>query len=574
VTGESAGTCRIDNHQIVSQQAAGRPRGRARSAFRLASAGLATATLAFTVAACGGHKDKPSGPAGLSLTRGQQSSVPFTSTGGEVILNLKVSSPEASWGTTGSESAVLSLFVDSKYTSDLVIPASFPTARSLDLGNLAAGGHTLQVKFDDDRSPSGTRTAKLTDVAFRTLTATDDGYVAAQFAPIIYGRSGRGATADISGPFQTAVTDTPMVAFHTETQSTTPGDTIYRYSIVYSDEDGDPSVPAMLAQWGRSAEINWTYQVEADATGKPVPGTAVVRGQDGSTVPFTGSYEGAHPVIQTCGLTNDVCGRTDGQMRYTPSVLDDIDPENEAPEKIMDDNSWTYWVMSQELIREGKTAEDPLDDPSADSTKTAGDPRSYLYLVLRKSTQGGTPNTESSWVGVTLGIKLAGNPMIYRSDLGVAKWSLERDEPAATAIALPPGTVADDIEQIRAIRVVGTGHDTKAKVQIESIERAFFLDANYLPQASFLFAPVQGTLTAAKPSVTLLDRANGPIIRPSASASQSADPNATPSATDTSLLPGVTISPSLRNPFGGLATSATPTEQAAPAPKPDPTPSS
>src|SRR5262249_9158434 len=163
-------------------------------------------------------------------------------------------------------------------------------------------------------------------------------------------RGGRGATADINGPFQTAVTDTPLVAFHTETQATTPGDTVYRYSIVYSNEDGAPSVPARLAESGPSAQSAWTYQGAGGATAAAVPGTAAVRGQDGSTVPFTGGYERTHPVIQTCGLTNDVCAKTDGQMRYTLSVLDNIDPRSEAPEKVMDDSPWTYWVMSQELI--------------------------------------------------------------------------------------------------------------------------------------------------------------------------------------------------------------------------------
>jgi hypothetical protein len=549
VTGTSAHT---------SQRAA-LPADRVRATARLAGAGLGAAALAFTVAACGGHKATPTGPAGVTISRGQETSVPFSSSGGEVILTMKTASPEASWGTMGSESAVLSLFVDDRYASDVVIPASFAISRSLDLGNLPGGSHTLRVKLDDDRSPSGTRSATLTGINFHTLTPTDTGYVAAQFTPIVYGRSGAGATADISGPYQTAVTDTPLVAFHTETPSTTAGDTIYRYSTVYSNEDGATSVPEMMAEWGRSTQITWTYQVEVDATGKAVPGTAAVRGQDGSTVAFTGGYEGSHPVIQTCGLTNEVCGKTDGQMRYTLSALDNIDPENEAPERVMDSNPWTYWVMSQELVREGKTAEDPLDDPSANPTKSAGDPRSYLYLVLRKSTQGPTPNTDNAWVGVTVGIKLAGNTTIYRSDLGVAKWSLRRDEPAATAIALPPGTVADDIEQIRAIRVVGAGHDTKAKVQIQSIERAFFLDANYQPQASFLFAPVQATLTPGNSAVTLLDSANGPIIRPSSSATPTGTAAPTPSATGTPLIPGLTVGPSLRNPFAPPSDHATTT---------------
>ncbi|MDT3441266.1 MULTISPECIES: hypothetical protein [unclassified Pseudofrankia] len=544
--------------------APGRPTARGRTTLRLLGAGLAATALATTVAACGGGKDKPTGPLNVTVTRGQEASAPFASTGGEVILDLGTASPEASWGTNGGESAVVSLYVDDTYTTDLVIPASFSIPRSLDLGNVPAGDHTLKVKFADDRSPAAAHTANLTNLKFRTVTAADAGFAATQYAPVIYGRTGQGATPDVSGPFQSAVTDTPMVEFHTEAASPTTGNKIYRYSVIYSNEDGAASVPETLAQWGRSTDIAWVYQVEVNAAGQVVPGSAAVQGQDGSTVPFTGGYEGTHAVVQTCGLANSVCGKTDGQMRFSLSALDSLDPRSEAPEGIMDRNPWTYWMMSQELVREGKTAEDPIDDPTGSPTQLAGDPRSYLYLVLRKSTQG-TPNTDAAWVGVSVGVKLAGNPTIYRSDLGVAKWSLRRDEPAATAIELPPGTVAEDIEQIRALRVVGLGRDTKATVQVESIERAFFLDADYKPQESFLFAPVKATLTSASPAVTLLDRANGPIIRTSASPTGSADPNATPSSTDTPLLPGITISPSMSvNLPGGKSPSATATQPSAP----------
>ncbi|WP_307874789.1 hypothetical protein [Frankia nepalensis] len=536
----------------------GRLPTRGRATLRLLGAGLVAGMLAFTVAACGGDEDKPEGPLGVTVARGQEASVPFSSTGGEVVLDLKTASPEASWGTAGSESAVVSLFVDDTYTTDVVVPASFAIPRSLDLGNVPAGEHTLKVKFADDRSPAGTKTVNLTEMTFRTVTPDDDGYAAAEYAPIVYGRSGTGATAAASGPFQSAVTDTPLVAFHTAT-SAPNGNKIYRYSLVYSNSDGTESIPESLAQWGRSTEISWVYQVEVDGAGQPVPGTNVVRGQDGSTVPFTGGYEGTHPVIQTCNATNNVCGKTDGQMRFTLSTLVSLDPTSEAPERIMDRNPWTYWVMSQELIREGKTADDVIVDPSADPTETAGDPRSYLYLVLRKTTQG-QANTDSAWVGTSIGVKLAGNPTIYRSDLGVPSWSLRRDEPAATAIALPPGTVAEDIEQIRAMRVVGAGRDTRATVQVESIERAFFLDAEFLPTESFLFAPVKATLTAASPAVTLLDRANGPIIRTTASPTGTPDPNATASPTDVGVLPGITIGPSLPVVLPGLGT-ASPTAQ-------------
>jgi hypothetical protein len=555
------GTARTSNASSAGE--ARRREARRRPTPRLLGALLAATTLVATAAACGGGKDKPTGPVDLTVTRGQEVTTPFTSTGGEVILDLGAASPEASWGTNGAESAVVSLFVDDTYATDVVIPASFAIPRSLDLGNVPAGDHTLKVKFGDDRASAATHTATLTDLKFHTLTAADTGFGAAEYAPVIYGRTGQGPSPDVAGPFQSAVTDTPMVVFHTETAAPTTGDLVYRYYVVYSDEDGAPSVPAALAQWGRSTQIAWVYQVAVDGAGKVVPGSAAVQGQDGSTVPFTGGHEGTHPVVQTCGLANNVCGKSDGQIRFSFAALDSIDPANDAPERIMDRNPWTYWVMAQELVREGKTAEDPLNDPTQNPIQAAGDPRSYLYLVLRKSTQG-TANTDAAWVGVSIGVKLAGNPTIYRSDLGVAKWSLRRDEPAATAIALPPGTVAEDIEQIRAIRVVGAGRDTRATVQVESIERAFFLDADYRPQESFLFAPVKATLTAGSPAVTLLDRANGPIIRTSASPTGSADPDATPTATDTGAVTGITIDPSMGLNFPGRSSSATATQPTAP----------
>jgi hypothetical protein len=502
---------------------------------QILTGGLAAAALVLTVAACGGSDKAPPPPIDITLARGQETTVPFqTTAAGEVLLDVTTDSPQAAWETTGRESAVVSMSVDDRYATDVVIPASFKIKRNLALGSLPAGAHTLRLRFATDRSPAGTTSAHLTGFGFRTVGPSDAGYLAAQYAPVIYGRSGAGPDPSISGPFQNAVTDTPLVAFHTETTSPTTGNKVFAYSVVWSNEDGGTTTPALLARWGRTTDIEWIYQVEIDGAGRPVPGSAAVQGAQHSTVPFTGQYEGTHPVIQTCTLNNNICGKSDGQMRFSLAADQSLNPDTEARERIMDRNPWTYWVMSQETIREGKVA----DDPSTNPTQLIGDPRSYLYLVIRKSTVG-TANTDNAWVGTSVGVKLAGNPTIYRSDGGVGNWSLERDQPAATAIALPPGTVAEDIEQIRALRVVGAGRDTRAKVQVESIERAFFLNADYQPQESFLFAPVNATLTASNPSATLVDRANGPIVQRSAAASGTATDQ--PSATPATQSPGITV---------------------------------
>ncbi|CUU58678.1 hypothetical protein Ga0074812_12154 [Parafrankia irregularis] len=475
---------------------------------RLFGGGLAVAMLAVTFAACGSDEKDAAPPAEVVLERAAETTVPFSvATAGEVVLDITTEAPGVSWGTVGSESAVVSMFVDGNYTTDLVIPASFAIRRSLALGSLTAGEHALRLQFAADRSPQGSTQAKLSRFAFRTITPGDSHYAAARNAPVLYGRTTPNpallAGTPATGPYQNALTDSPLVAFYSETETAISGHRLLTYSMIWSNEDGGTSTPALMAQWGRTTDIEWTYRVEVDAAGNAVPGSATVQGPDHVDTPFTGKVEGTHPVLQTCTLNNNICNQTDGQMRFSLAVGDPLDPVNQAREHVMDENPWTYWVMAQEVNREGKVTE----APEASSTEQIADPRTYLYLVLRKTTS--KPNTDNAWIGVSVGVRLSGNPTTFRSNQVYPAWSLERDSPAQTAIALPPGTVAEDIASIQATRVVGKGYDTGASVQIDSIEQAFFLDPDGLPQESFLFTPAKATLTAGSPTATLFRRTGG-----------------------------------------------------------------
>ncbi|WP_018502150.1 hypothetical protein [Parafrankia discariae] len=473
---------------------------------RLLGGGIAAALLAVTVAACDSGGDAPAAPAEVVLERAAETTVPFSvDNAGEVVLDVTTSAPGASWGTVGSESAVVSVFVDGTYTTDVVIPASFPTRHGLALGALTPGKHNLRLLFAGDRSPQGSSTAKLSDFAFRTIAAGDPHYAAARNAPVIYGRTtvnpallpGTPAT----GPFQNALTDSPLVAFYSEAPTAVSGHRLITYSMVWSNEDGGTSTPALMARWGRTTDIEWTYQVEVDAAGNAVPGSAVIQAPEHVQAPFTGRLEGTHPVLQTCTLNNNMCDRTDGQMRFSLALGEPLDQADEARERAMDRNPWTYWVMAQEVNREGKVTE----APEASSTDLISDPRNYLYLVIRKSTLG-QPNTDDAWVGLSVGVRLSGNPNTFRSSGVYPAWSIQRDSPAQTAIALPPGTVAEDIASIQATRLIGEGYDTGARIQVDSIEQAFFLGPDGLPQKSFLFTPAKATLTAAAPTATLFRR--------------------------------------------------------------------
>ncbi len=429
------------------------------------------------------------------VTRGGQSAtVPFTiSSPGEVVLRASVSAPGVSWQRVGDESAVVSLYVDGRYESDLVIMSHMPQERSVALGHVKSGHHNLIVRFDGHRSPPGATSASLDSMSFADVAPADAGYVASRHAPVLYGRS----LSNEGGPFQNAYTDTPLVAWHESAAASTPGDRILQYSVVWSNEDGGTSPPALMARWGRTTDIEWIYQVEVDARGRTVPGTAVFQGKNHATKPFKGDYENGHPILQTCTSNNNVCDKVKkGYMRFFLDA-NQIRPVDRAREVLMDDNPWTYWVMAQEMIREGD-----VESPSDPLTPALGDQRTYLYVEVKKDTIGAS-NDGSSWDGLALGVVMKGDSTIYRSDHFTPGWSIQRDLPAATTVELPAGTSAADVEKVVGIRVPTGKKDTGASVHVTAINRAFFLGADYRPNSSFIRWTGSVTLTPQEPQRTL-----------------------------------------------------------------------
>jgi hypothetical protein len=164
----------------------------------------------------------------------------------------------------------------------------------------------------------------------------------------------------------------------------------------------------------------------------------------------------------------------------------------------MDRNPWTYWVSDAESRREGKVEA----DPPTDSTTSIADPRDYLYLVVRKVTAN-PPNGSADWVGLSIGVRLKGDPTVYRSDHLFPDRSIQRDLPAATTVRLPQGTTPSDIEEITAIRVPTTLQDPGSTIDVQAINRAFFLNGDDEPRASFLSGPTPATLTPASPIAIL-----------------------------------------------------------------------
>jgi hypothetical protein len=420
--------------------------------------------------------------------------VPFTvRRDGEALVRFTAAAPGVSWGRTGAESAVVSLAVDGRYVSDLVVPSADPTPRSLALGAVRRGHHRLTLRFAADRSAAAARRVTLDRTV---LTTADD--VALRHAPIVIGRT----LPQLGDAVQNARTDAPLIAWHEERAATTPGNRILEYSVVWSNEDGGTDTPALMSRWGRTTDIEWIYRVEVDADGNRVEGTGVYQAPDHQTLAFTGRYEGDHPILQTCTVNNNMCDvvTPDAAMRFFLDATQ-TRPVDRAREVLMDRNPWTYPITAREMLREGK-----IESPSDPATIAVGDERTYLFIEIKKQT--GTPTGISSAPGVSVGVRLKSDPAtLYRSDHSVPTSSIARDDPAATTVELPEGTVIDDIASIEAIRQPMGEGDNGAPATVTSINRAFFLDADYLPQESAVTWTGSITLTAAQPTAVLWPQA-------------------------------------------------------------------
>jgi hypothetical protein len=414
---------------------------------------------------------------------------------GEALVDLRAAAPGTDWATPGAESAVVSISVDGRYATDLVVSGAAPLARQLALGRLGAGGHVLRLHFASDRSPAARASVRVDGLHVSTYDKRDPRYQVLRFAPVMYGRN----IAALGSPYQSASTDVPLIAWHESTPAPTPGHVVLTYSLIWSNEDGGTNTPALMARWGRTTDIEWTYAVELDEHGDRVPGSDTYQAANHQTLHFAGAYEGDHALLETCTSNNNMCDVVDDPMRFFLSTLQ-TRPADQPREYLMDTNTWTYQIMAEEMIREGKIE---APGPGTVATPEVSDQRNYLYAMVKKSTQGG--NSGASWVGVALGVRLAGGDTVYLSNHVDPTWSIQRDDPAATTVELPPGTTLDDITEVSVHRIV-VGVDTGAPVHVTHLGRGFLLGQDYLPGTGLLDWTGDVELSGTTPSAVIWTR--------------------------------------------------------------------
>jgi hypothetical protein len=425
--------------------------------------------------------------------------------GGEALLSFTASAPGADWGAIGREAGVAELLVDGQRRTDLVVPSSARTQRSVALGALSPGWHTVTVRLDDGSTPAGVDQVRLKDVHARVSapndttgagSVADSEHAVLSHAPVVVGRALRAlGSAD-----QNATTDTPLLAWHETRPATTPGHTVVEYSVVWSNEDGGTDTPALMARWGRTTDIEWIYRVELDEHGQRVPASDVYQAPNHATLPFTGHYEDGHPVLQTCTSNNNMCDQVtlpagEPGLRFLVDTSE-TRAADRARESLMDAHPWTYPVMAAEMTREGK-----VEQPPSPTTTAMSDQRNYLFLEMR--TRTGAATGTGAAPGVSIGIRLKGDPTLYRSDHTQPSWTVTRDDPAATTVELPAGTSIADIAQVVALRQPSGAGDNGAPVTFLGVNRTLLLGGDLLPGTSLLHQDNDLTLTASAPQAVV-----------------------------------------------------------------------
>jgi hypothetical protein len=386
---------------------------------------------------------------------------------GEIVADIQAGCAHCDWGAEGREAAVLRLSVDGQYSQHLFLfRGEAPAVYRVRLGTLPPGHHQLRIERDEELSAKGAGPASI-DVLGIALVVDGNDDAASAMAPIVYARP------NTVGKF----TDLPLLMWY-EIVSTKRGRQ-FRYSVIFSNEDGGTQTDRLMATWGRTTDIEFIYGVTVDGSGRIV--AEEFQGPGHEVPVFKGRHEGRHPLLWVSTDNNMVSESGPTLIRYAPAA-ERFDLTNQSREAVMDASPWTYAIASVEMRREGKITDDP--PPGINQIP---DPRRFVFVEA-------CGNVGNAALALSVGrFSVQSQPALdwTPSDRGLPQYRIVRDGCFTIATPLPAGSRASEV---RAIRVQayerapekGAASAAPKPVTLTRINRVFMLDDRYLPGPSLV----------------------------------------------------------------------------------------
>ena len=382
----------------------------------------------------------------------------------EVTVALRATCVSCDWSIEGQEAAALRIDVDGRYSQHVLLTRRGEARYAFFIGTFDAGRHVLTATHDAVLSAKGSGAVVVSELELQIVNRGMPEHSWLAEAPILHAR--RGTIERFS--------DVPL-AMYVEALPEARG---YRYTVIFSHEDGGTPTDRLMATWGRSTDIEFVYEVEQLPDGIT---RRRYQGPDHEILPFTGKRAGSHPLLWVSTDNNMVSdsGPNDVvRFALTPQL---VDLTNVSREVFMDANPWLYAIMTAELVREGR-----IDPAAAPGSGNIPHPLQFAYVEACGELRDAT-------MALDVGVEAAGRTAWYPTDRGNARFRIARSGCFRTAVPLPAGTSPAAIRRVRARAYTRPPRNGEAKLSpgaasasLSRVNGIFMLNAQFTPVPSGL----------------------------------------------------------------------------------------
>jgi hypothetical protein len=382
---------------------------------------------------------------------------------GEAVAVIHASCERCDWGVEGREAAAVRILVDGKYSQHLLLARGAADADyHVSLGPIAAGDHRLRIEADATLSSPQAGPAVIAKVDIVVITPAGDDFVAQSMAPILYARP------NTVGRF----TDLPVFMWY-EILSV-PRGRQFRYSVIFTNEDGGTATDRLMATWGRTTDVEYVYGVTLNGQGTIV--AEEFQGPGHEVPAFRGKHEGLHPLEWVSTDNNMVSETGPTEIRYALAPQR-FDLTGASREIVMDAHPWIYTLAAKEMVREKKL----LDDAPAGSGRIP-DSRRFVFVEAC---------TELQHAAVAFSVHAqdaAGTAQWFDADRGLPQFRIVRTGCFRGGVPLPAGAGRPDAIRFKAYSLPVRGNAPApagpAAVVLTRVNGVFTIDDNYQPRPS------------------------------------------------------------------------------------------
>lgn len=393
-----------------------------------------------------------------------------TTVAGEAVATVTAGCDRCDWGERGREAVLVRVLVDGTYSQHLLLArGETPAPYRIMLGPLAAGEHRLTFERDDERSAKGAGAVQFQGIDVAVVPEGAPEYEALSYAPFVHERPGTVAR----------FSDLPILAWVERAPAPGIG---FRYSIIFTHEDGGTPTDRLMATWGRTTDVEFIYGRERAPDGTQYD---EIQGRNHDILPFNGARIGRHPLLWVSTDNNMVSDTGPAEAVRFGLAPELVSLDGVSREVVMDRSPWTYAIMAAELRREGR-----IDQAATPGSAKIPDPRHFAYLE-------GCGEVDRAVFALDVATRSADGRLEWHpTDRGEPRWRIARSGCFRAAVPLPPGTTAETITQVRLraytrprrdgepIMPPGTG-----AVRLHRFNGVFMLDEQYRPRPVRLASP-------------------------------------------------------------------------------------